>query len=121
MRDFETRRIFPCVPELVRVMGSEIQAVIVQTVLCALLGMVFAASSVIWEFESWSIARQTGLYFLVTSAVMMPFAYFLHWMEHSLAGFLSYLGVFAIIFILIWLFQYMIIRHNIKKINSGLK
>ena len=38
----------PCVPELVSVMGNEIYAVILQALLCGLLGAGFAASSVIW-------------------------------------------------------------------------
>lgn len=41
----------PCAPELISVMGNEINAVILQTVLCGILGTGFAASSVIWEME----------------------------------------------------------------------
>ena len=37
----------PCVPELIDVMGSEIYAVILQALLCGLLGIGFAASSLI--------------------------------------------------------------------------
>lgn len=111
----------PCVPELIPVMGNEICAVIVQMILCALLGIAFAASSVIWEMEYWSIAKQTGIYFFITSIVMMPTAWFLHWMEHTITGFLSYLGIFAMIFIFIWLTQYFINMRNIKKINAKLK
>lgn len=105
----------PCVPELITIMGNEINAVILQMVLCALLGAVFAASSIIWEMEYWSIAKQTGIYFLIVSIVMMPTAWFLHWMEHTITGFLSYLGIFTTIFIFIWLTQFLINLHNIKK------
>lgn len=37
----------PCVPELISIMGNEINAVILQTILCGILGVGFAASSVI--------------------------------------------------------------------------
>lgn len=110
----------PCVPELVDIMGSEISAVVLQTVLCGLLGVVFGASSVIWEIEKWSIAKQTGIYFLVAAVVMMPVAYLSHWMEHSVKGFLKYFGVFTAIFIVIWLVQYVFIRRDVKKMNAGL-
>ena len=110
----------PCVPELVDIMGSEISAVVLQTVLCGLLGVVFGASSVIWEIEKWSIAKQTGIYFLVAAVVMMPVAYLSHWMEHSIKGFLIYFGVFTAIFIVIWLVQYVFIRRDVKKMNAGL-
>ena len=75
----------PCVPELVERMGSEINAVILQAVLCGLLGMVCGGGSVIWDMEKWSIARQTGTYFLLILVTMIPIGYALRWMEHSLA------------------------------------
>ena len=59
----------PCVPELAEALGSEIGAVALQALLCGLLGAGFAASSVIWEMESWSIARQTGVYFFIISLI----------------------------------------------------
>ncbi len=109
-----------CVPQLIDIMDSEISAVILQTFLCALLGASFAASSVIWEIESWSILKQSGLYFLISSVVMMPIAYFLYWMEHSVIGFIKYFGVFTLIFIIVWLIQYIIMLINIKNINQKL-
>lgn len=111
----------PCVPELITVTGSEINAVILQTVLCGLLGISFGASSVIWEMESWSIVKQTGIYFLIAAVIMLPIAYTAYWMEHSMKGFLSYFGIFAAIFVFIWLIQYLINKNTVKKMNSKLK
>ena len=62
----------PCAPELAEALGNEISAVILQALLCGLLGAGFAASSVIWEMESWSIARQTGVYFFIISLSCCP-------------------------------------------------
>lgn len=59
---------YPCVPAFVDAMGSEIRAVVVQTVLCGLVGMVYAAGSVVWEVDRWSLAGQTAAYFLITLA-----------------------------------------------------
>ena len=116
----ENGAYLPCDPELVRAMGTELNAVAFQTVLCGLLGMAYAASSIIWEIDRWSIAKQTGLYFLILAAVMMPIAYIAHWMEHSIKGFLVYFGIFLVLFILIWLALYLMIRRNIKKMNEKL-
>ena len=110
----------PCAPELISAMGNEINAVILQTVLCGILGTGFAASSVIWEIESWSVVKRTGIYFLAICAVMLPTAYFMYWMERSIAGFLSYFGIFALIFLLIWVIQYMLGRRDVKKMNENL-
>lgn len=110
----------PCVPELITIMGNEINAVILQTLLCGLLGVGFAASSVIWEIENWSLVKQTGIYFLIISVILMPIAYFAYWMEHTLIGFLSYFGIFAIIFVVIWITQFIIGKHNVNKMNENL-
>ncbi len=110
----------PCVPELITVMGNEINAVILQTVLCGLLGAGFAASSVIWSIEHWGIVKQTGIYFAIISLIMIPIAYFTYWMEHSLKGFLSYFGIFILIFIFIWIIEFIIVKQNVKKMNENL-
>ena len=89
----------PCAPELTAAMGNEINAVILQTILCGILGVGFAASSVIWEMDSWSIVKQTGIYFSIISVIMLPIAYFAYWMEHSIIGFLIYIGIFTLIFV----------------------
>ena len=77
-------RYYPCVPELAAIMGNEIHAVLLQAVLCGILGLGFGACSVIWDIENWGIAKQTGIYFSIISVIMLPIAYILYWMEHSL-------------------------------------
>lgn len=110
----------PCVPDLISAVGNEINAVLLQALLSGLLGGGFAAASVIWELESWSIVKRTGIYFLIASVLMLPIAYFLYWMEHSAAGFLRYFGIFALIFILIWAAEFLIGRYTVRKLNSRL-
>ncbi len=110
----------PCVPALASAIGSEIGAVILQAFLCGLLGAGFGASSVIWEIERWGLVKQTGIYFGVISVMMMPVAYFSYWMEHSVAGFFSYFGIFALIFAVIWVIQFITARRMVKKMNARL-
>ena len=110
----------PCVPEMAVMMGSEINAVLLQALLCGILGMGCAASSVIWEIEDWGIVKQTGIYFLIVSVIMMPISYVTFWMEHSLKGVLSYFGIFTLIFVMIWVVQYIKGCYNVKKMNEAL-
>ena len=110
----------PCVPELISAMGNEINAVVLQALLCGLLGAGFAASSVIWEIENWSIIKQTGIYFIIISVIMLPIAYFTYWMEHNIVGILSYFGIFVLIFAFIWTIQFVIGKHNVRKMNENL-
>lgn len=110
----------PCVPELISAMGNEINAVTLQALLCGVVGAGFAASSVIWEIENWGIIKQTGIYFTIASIIMLPIAYFLYWMEHSVVGFLSYFGIFVFIFVFIWIVEFVIGKQNVKKMNQNL-
>ena len=112
---------YPVTPELIDTMKNELNAVILQTILCGILGTGFAMASVIWEIDSWSLAKQSGIYFLIASLVMLPIAYISEWMEHSVVGVLSYIGIFVAIFVSVWLIQYFCWKRKIKKMNSSLK
>lgn len=108
----------PCVPSLIETVGNEIGAVVLQAGLTGLLGGAFAAASVIWEIDTWSIAKQTGIYFFIASITMLPIAYFTEWMAHTLIGFLLYFGIFVAIFIIIWIIQYCFLKRKIQKLNK---
>lgn len=110
----------PYEPTLAETVGSPLRAMVIQTALCALLGAGFGGLSVIWELEDWSLVKQTGIYFLGTSLVMLPIAYLNYWMEHSIAGCLSYFGIFVVIFAVIWLIQYIRGRRDVRKMNEKL-
>lgn len=110
----------PCVPELVDRMGNEVNAVLLQALLCGILGIGFAGCSVIWEIDTWSISKQTGIYFLIVSFIMMPVAYLNYWMEHSVKGFFSYFGIFFLIFAVIWIVEFIIGKRNVRELNENL-
>ena len=110
----------PCVPELISATENEINAVVLQALLCGLLGTGCAAGSVIWEIENWGIIKQTGIYFIIISVIMLPIAYFTHWMEHSIVGIFNYFGIFVLIFAFIWIIQFVIGKHNVKRMNKNL-
>jgi hypothetical protein len=116
-----TGEYYPCVPALATELGGELAAVIFQAALCGVLGAAFAAASLIWEIERWSLAKQTGIYFLVVAAAMLPIAYFAGWMERTLGGFLLYFGIFVAIFVIIWAVQYWIWKSRIKRMNMRVR
>nr|WP_317324012.1 DUF3021 domain-containing protein [uncultured Flavonifractor sp.] len=111
---------FPCVPAFVAQVGTEAGAVLLQTLLCGLTGAGFAAGSVLWDLEGWSLARQTAAYFLLGAALLLPTAYICRWMERSIQGVLSYLGIFTLLFFLSWGIQYLLALRSIKKLNASL-
>jgi hypothetical protein len=110
----------PCVPALSAELGGELAAVIFQAALCGILGAAFAAASAIWEMEKWSIAKQTGIYFIVVALALLPIAYMARWMERSVGGFLLYFGVFVAIFVIVWVIQYAVWKSRVRKLNDGI-
>lgn len=112
---------YPVVPAFADAMQSELNAVVLQTVLCALMGGAYAMASVIWELDSWSLAKQTGIYFAVICAATLPIAYVANWMEHTVRGVVSYIGIFVAIFVFIWVLQYFLLKKKIAKMNGALK
>ena len=112
---------YPVTPELIDTMKNELNAVILQTILCGILGTGFAMASVIWEIDSWSLAKQSGVYFAIACVIMFPISYFANWMPHSTAGILSYVGIFVAIFLAAWVTQYSVWKRKIKKMNEGIK
>jgi len=110
----------PCVPGLIERMGSEIGAVILQTILCGVIGGSFAATSVIWNLENWSLQKQTVIYFSINAIVSLSIAYLLGWMVPSVSGFILYFSIFIAIFLVIWILIYSYNRNIIKKMNQEL-
>lgn len=112
---------YPCVPALIETVGTSLHAVILQTVLCGVLGAVSCAGSVLFSLDSWSLLKQSGIYFLILSAAMLPTAYVLYWMEHSFRGAVGYFAMFVLIFLFVWLSQYIGWKIKLKKMNAKLK
>jgi hypothetical protein len=67
------------------------------------------------------MVKQTGIYFLVVSMIMLPISYVMFWMEHSLKGVLSYFGIFTLIFAIVWVVMYASGIYNVKKMNEALR
>ena len=112
---------YAIVPQLIESTGSELNAVLLQTVCSLLYGAVFAGVSVIWELDNWSILKQTVVHFLVVSVVTMPIAYITEWMHHSALGVIIYFAIFAVIYAFIWFGQYMAIKARINQVNKKVK
>ena len=113
--------VLSCQPWLIDTMKNELNAVILQTILCGILGTGFAMASVIWEIDSWSLAKQSGIYFFIACVTMFPIAYITNWMKHNAIGILSYVGIFVAIFVITWLVQYFVWKRKVKRMNGGVR
>ena len=113
-------RFYPVVPQLIDDCGSEINAVLLQSVCSLLYGAAWGGASMIWKQESWSFLRQTVTHLIICSFSTFPIAYLMHWMQHSLFGILSYFGIFFGVYLIIWLSSYFFMKKRIAQMNNKL-
>ncbi len=111
---------YAVVPSLIETMGSELNAYLLQFILSGLLGIAFAAGSLIFEQDHWSLIKQTSLHFCLVTVAMFPVAYYSHWMQHSFKGFLLYFLIFVVLYLIIWISQYVFWRRKITRLNHSL-
>lgn len=112
---------YAVVPELITICKSETNAVIMQTICALLYGAMWAGSSIIWEIDEWSILKQSSIHFLITSIVTFPVAYITRWMEHTVSGVISYFAIFLMIYVGIWITQYLSMKKKIEQLNAKVK
>ncbi len=111
---------YPVVPEFTVACGSELTAVILQTVLCLFYGAVWGAASLVWEVDHWSLLRQTVTHLVVCSLSTFFVAYTAYWMGHNIASVAVYFGIFFLIYALIWAWEIFWLRRGLAKINRTL-
>lgn len=108
---------YPVVPELAADCGSEMNAVLLQTVFSLLYGAVWGGASVIWEMEKWSLLRMTATHLVLCSVVTFPVAFLMRWMPHNIPGIALYFVIFLSIYLFIWITLYRTMKKQIAQIN----
>lgn len=111
---------YPVVPQAIELFGTELNAVIAQTIISMIYGAILSGTSVIWAIDRWSLIKQTITHLLIYSTATFSVAYFLYWMPHNVISILIYYSVFITIYFFIWLISYTKIKITIKKINTKL-
>jgi hypothetical protein len=110
----------PVSPYLIEKYGSEMSAVTVQLICSAAIGFVFAGATVIFEFDSWSILKQTIVHFLILSTAFIPAAWFCWWVDHTVRSLAVFCFVFIVIYAVMWIGQEIAGQQKIHSINDKL-
>ena len=105
---------------LLELAGSKIAAVIIQYFLTGLIGTTFAATTVIFEMDSWSLLRQSITHFIITSIVMYVAGFLCGWFPHTLVSTLIWFGVFVVVYLIFWICFSLYYKNKVKKINEVL-
>ncbi|WP_027107283.1 DUF3021 domain-containing protein [Ligilactobacillus ceti] len=85
-----------------------------------LVGAVFAGTKFIWDIEKWSLVKSSFVYFTINLLVMSCAGYRLYWFSHNIKNYFSFLSVYIVIFIAIWVVTYFKNKKNVKELNDKL-
>ena len=110
----------PGSPPLLDLMGGLMNAAHFQYLASVALGFICGFGSAIWAVERWSLLRKTLIHFLLLTFTLLPISIACRWVAPSFISILIYFVVFAALYLIIWIVQYLIIRHKISKMNDRL-
>ena len=96
-------------------------AALVAALVYGAIGTIFAVANEVWRKEQWSLLTRTAVYYSATFIPMFLAAMLLRWFEFNVLNLLIFIGQFTVIFMIIWVINYFVIRRQIKVINAKIK
>lgn len=105
---------------LLELAGTKIAAVIIQYFITGIIGTTFAATTVLFEMDNWSLLRQTITHFIIVSIVMYIAGFLCGWFPHTVVSTLIWFGVFVVVYVIFWICFSMYYKNKVKKINEAL-
>lgn len=84
-------------------------------------GAVAMGSSIVYDIEKWSIARATATHFLLVFTLYFLLVISMEWFRLDAPLFWIIVGGMVVVYILIWLFQYLSYRRKIREMNEELE
>ena len=108
------------VPEYAAHFDNLFMALMVQTLLCGMIGFAFGACSVVTDIARWSMVRQAVTHFFITACVWVPVSVFCWGLGRYLASFISVFIGMLMTYTVIWTIQIIICRREVAQINEHL-
>lgn len=106
---------------MVQVYGSELNAVAATCVGAMVIGMIWAAASLIYLDTDWSLLKQTVVHCAVCVVPSLLIAYAMHWMPRNWDGLIQYAVVFGVMYALNWTVQYAGMKKRVRRMNEKLR
>ncbi|WP_105618698.1 DUF3021 domain-containing protein [Vallitalea okinawensis] len=85
------------------------------------IGFYIAVITIIFQIESWSILKQTIYHFIAMGIVYLPAAYFAGWMPPHLIGRVSFIALYILIYVILWLSFKTYWKRKIEMLNTEIE
>ncbi len=116
---YGTDRFYPSSPSFIQQFSSPLTATLVSTILWALMGICFSATSLVFQ-TNWGITRQTLTHLLITYLVFTPLAVLAGWFPATLVFICWYSGEFLFIYVIIWGIGMHVAKSKVRELNQTL-
>ena len=101
--------------------GSPLAAAFVQTLWLMVIGAVFGGASIVWKKEDWSLGLRTAVFFILGACAQVLAGVCCGWISLSVKDVLLDVLIFAVIFGVIWVGEYIWMKRRLTGINERLK
>jgi|SRR5690625_4142095 len=99
---------------------SEPTILIIALISWALIGIGFTLASKIFEHERWSTLKMTFIHFCVVILFFFPLSILSGWYPLNIKSFLTFVIMFLIIYITLWVILFFVNEQRVKAINRQL-
>lgn len=113
---FSLGQYLVCMPELTDNLGLA-GAVVAQTVLGAIFGMVAVGGMCFFEIEGWSLLRSSAAHCSLILVSFIIVGLQLRWLSFHLISILIMASIIFLVYTLIWLIMYVIWKKEIREMN----
>ena len=96
-------------------------AIILQTFICGVFGLVSVGGMYLYEIDSWSLFTATLVHFLSIAACYVGASTILYWLPPLFIYYLISIGAMAVGFAIIWIIMYFRWKKDVKDMNNDLK
>ncbi|MDQ0219796.1 DUF3021 domain-containing protein [Peribacillus cavernae] len=87
---------------------------------CLLCSWFFTTATLLFEIDKWSLLSQTILHFMIVSILYFFLSFLVGWIPFSLNGLSAGIGIFILLYVIIWIIFYLYFRFQVKSLNDGL-
>jgi hypothetical protein len=105
-----------CMPKLTESCGHT-GAIVVQTLLSGIFGMISFGGMCIFDIEDWSLLRASTVHCMLILVSFLTAGLLLHWFSFDLIPILIMTGFIIVVYALIWLIMYAVWKVEIRQMN----
>lgn len=99
----------------------ETRTLFIHLVVANIIGMIFSVASFIFEKEEWSLLKQTMVHFIILLGSFLPVSVWMGWIPNHVSAILICVGIFIIVYFIIWFVMTIYWKKKIESLNHQLK